>query len=75
MPRKLTREEAEKLANALQPGLGLLSRLVARMNRQGFAPDDETLRLAQEAQDRMQRLYVKLHYASCDPGQVGHGQE
>lgn len=21
----------------------------------------------------MQRLYVNLHYASCDPGQAGHG--
>lgn len=41
------------------------------MNRAGFATDDEVLRLAQEARDAMQSLYVALHYSSCDPGHVG----
>jgi hypothetical protein len=61
MSRKLTREETERIANTIGPGLGCLSRLVARMNRQGFAPDDEALQLAHEEQDRMQRLFVRLH--------------
>ena len=43
MSRRLTREESEKLANAIRPGLGYLSRLVARMNRVAFRPEDETL--------------------------------
>jgi hypothetical protein len=73
MPRKLTRNEAERLNAALRPTLGYLHRLCDRMNRVGFAPDDEVLRLAQEARDSLMSLTVRLHYLSCDPGQVGHG--
>ena len=64
MSRKLSREEAEKLGAALRPGLGYLSRLVERMNRVGFATDDEVLRLAPEAAEDLQALTAELHGVS-----------
>src|SRR2546426_693650 len=68
MARKLTREQAERLNESLRPTLGYLHRLCDRMNRVGFAPDDEVLRLAQAARDSLLELTVRLHYLSCDPG-------
>ena len=54
------------MAERIQPPLGNLSRLQARMDVEGFLIDDELLVLVREAQDAVERLFVKLHYLTCD---------
>ena len=45
--------------------LGYLNRLIERMNRVGFLPDDPLMKLATEARDKVHSLWVDLHYRSC----------
>jgi hypothetical protein len=65
---QITTEQAEKIKDAIGPAHGYLTRLVRRMERRGFPPDDRLFQLAREAQDRMQHLWITLHYMSIKRG-------
>jgi hypothetical protein len=67
---QLSKHQATILRDNISRSLGYLSRLRERMERTHFPPDDELLVLVKNAQDAVQRLWVDLHYRSCD-GQVG----
>lgn len=62
----LTTDQLRAMAERIQPLLGYLSRLKARMDAEGFPIDDDLLVLVREAQDATERLFVKLHYQSCE---------
>jgi hypothetical protein len=68
---QLTTEQAAKNRDAIGPTVGYLCRLVRRMERRGFPPDDELFKLATEAYDKMYHLSSDLHYRSIQSG-VGY---
>jgi hypothetical protein len=70
---QITTEQAEKIKDAIGPAFGYLSRLVRRMERRGFPPDDKLSQLATAAYDRMHHLWIDRHYRSCRSG-VGRGK-
>jgi hypothetical protein len=49
-----------------QPSLAYLFRLREPMVKRGFPPADPLLMLVEKAYDSMHRLFVELHYLSCD---------
>src|SRR5262245_54916059 len=61
---KLTPDQARKVRDQLQPMLRYLNRLLERMNRVGFLPDDPLMKLATEAWDKVHALWVDLRYQS-----------
>jgi hypothetical protein len=61
-------EQAARLKDALGRRLNYLNRLVARMNRLGFPPDDRLMAAAQRARNALQDLHVEAHYLSCRHG-------
>ena len=65
---QITTEQAAKLFAVIRPTVGYLSRLVQRMERRGFPPDDQLLQLATAAFDRMYHLSMTLHYMSVKEG-------
>jgi hypothetical protein len=65
---QITTEQAAKIKDAIGPAFGYLSRLVQRMDRRGFPPDDRLFQLATQAQDRMQHLWITLHSMSIKQG-------
>jgi hypothetical protein len=62
----LTKDQAKKLNASIQPSLAYLFRLRERMIKRGFPPGDPLLKLVEKAYDSMHRLFVELHYLSCD---------
>jgi hypothetical protein len=54
--------------------LGYLNRLHRRMEKAGFLPDDQSLKLVTQVRDAMHNLTVDLHYQSC-PNQTGRRPE
>ena len=68
--RDLTPDQLQRMTARLRPTLGYLSRLQARMERQGFPARDRTFTAVCEAQAAMQGLLVELHYLKC-PGTTG----
>ena len=64
----LTKEQAKKINASVQPSLAYLFRLRERMVKTGFPPADPLLKLVDQAYDSMHRLFVELHYLSCDGG-------
>lgn len=62
----LTKDQAKKINAAVQPSLAYLFRLRERMTKTGFPPADPLFQLIENAYDAMQRLFVALHYLSCD---------
>ncbi|HEX3657038.1 MAG TPA: hypothetical protein VHV55_14585 [Pirellulales bacterium] len=64
----LTTEQAARIREALVPALGYLGRLRERMDRTGFAPDDELRGLTSAAYDAVHHLCVEMHYLSCSSG-------
>ena len=62
----LTKEQAKTINAKVQPSLGYLFRLRERMVKKGFPPSDPLLTLVDKAYDSMHRLFVELHYLSCD---------
>jgi len=68
MPRKLTKDEAEKLYKGLFPGANYLIRLRERMAKAGFAQEDELFKLVVAAQSAMQHLRTVVHYMACESG-------
>ena len=65
---QITTDQAAKIKDAIGPAFGYLSRLVQRMERRGFPPDDQLFKLATAAHDRMQHLWITLHYMSIKEG-------
>jgi hypothetical protein len=62
---RLTVEQLRELDRVIGRQLGYLHRLRSRMERTGFPRDDELRQLVTDAEDRMHRLSVALHYAVC----------
>ena len=62
----LTKDQAKKINAAVQPSLAYLFRLRERMTKTRFPPGDPLFQLVENAYDAMQRLFVALHYLSCD---------
>jgi hypothetical protein len=65
MPPDVTREQNDALMAQLRPMRPYLGRLQKRMEKVGFLPDDQSLKLVTQARDAMHDLSVDLHYESC----------
>ena len=68
---RLSREQAERLAEAVAPLLSYAYRLAHRMQRIGWKPDDPTYVAAWDAYHALHTLHVRARYASCTPGTGG----
>jgi hypothetical protein len=64
----LSPEQAEKMHGSLFPLTNYLHRLVRRMEKRGFPPDDPLFQRASRAYDETRSLLVELHYLSCSRG-------
>ena len=62
----VTKDQAKTINASVQPSLAYLFRLRERMTKTGFPPDDPLLKLVDKAYDSMHRLFIELHYLSCD---------
>jgi hypothetical protein len=66
--RTLTRAQAEKIKDRIDPTTEYICKLCARMNKVG-CPDGDSFRIALErAHDAMRSLSMELHYISCKSG-------
>jgi hypothetical protein len=61
----LTNDQAWALVSALRPKLEYLTRLTARMDSQGFPPDDPLLRDALQAADALRQLSDRIRHLAC----------
>jgi hypothetical protein len=66
--RNLTTEQAVRMHESLFRLANYLSRVVRRMERTGFPPDDPLYKLASRAYDAVCSLSTDLHYRSCKSG-------
>jgi hypothetical protein len=64
----LTREQAAALSAKIGPMLGYMVRLRQLTEKVGFLPADPLYRLVRDAEDKLHRLSVELHYRSCGSG-------
>ena len=64
----LTTDQAEKMHKAIFPLVNYLGRMVKRMERAGFPPNDSLFNSARRAYDDVRSLTVELHYLSCKSG-------
>jgi hypothetical protein len=64
----LTAEQATKMHESLFRLANYLRRVVARMEKRGFPPDDRLYQHAKRAYDAVCSLGVELHYLSCKSG-------
>ncbi len=64
----LTHEQAGKLRDVIGPQMCYLFRLRERMTKTGFLPDDKLYYLVDKAYDAMHKLFIELHYMSCQGG-------
>ena len=64
----LTAEQATKMHTSLFRLANYLSRMVKRMERVGFPPDDPLMKSARRAYDSVCSLCVDLHYLACKSG-------
>ena len=71
---KLQPWQARRVHRAIQPSVGYLSRLKARMLKVGFTQDDLLYQLVSQSYDTIQALFMQLHYLSCKSG-VGRPSE
>src|SRR5688572_29117496 len=62
----LTCEQIKTLQDQLKPAFFFPKSLVERMEQRGFHPDDEILKAARDAFDRLHGLSVRLHYLGCN---------
>jgi hypothetical protein len=62
----VTKDQAKKINASVQPSLNYLFRLRERMTKAGFLPGDPLFKLVDRAYDSVHRLFVELHYLSCD---------
>jgi hypothetical protein len=64
----LTTEQAGHMHKSLFRLANYLSRVVKRMERRGFPPNDPLLKSARRAYDAVCSFCVDLHYLSCESG-------
>jgi hypothetical protein len=64
--RTIKRWQAAKLHKTIQPTLGYLYRLRERMQEVGFLPGDPLFERVCQAYDSLHRLFIELHYLSCN---------
>ena len=69
--KDLTREQLETLAEKTRQMRSYLHTLTQRMERRGFPVDDPLFVQAQAAFDKVQHLWITLHYLECDAGKRG----
>lgn len=62
---RLTKEQLHALHRIVSQQLGFLVRLRLRMERRGFPSRDKLYLLVVDAEDKLQRLAIELHYAAC----------
>jgi hypothetical protein len=65
---KLTTEQAEQMHKSLFRLANYLCRVVKRMERTRFPPDDPLFKSARRAYDAVCSFCVDLHYLSCKSG-------
>jgi hypothetical protein len=65
---ELTTEQAAKMHKSLFRLANYLSRVVKRMERRGFPPDDPLFKSARRAYDAVCSFCMDLHYLSCKTG-------
>ena len=65
---QLTHEQARRIHDAIGPTVGYLSRLLDRMDKRHFPPDDKLRRLATDAFHALKDLAMDTHYRSCRSG-------
>ena len=65
---KLTTKQADQMRRSLYRLANYLSRIVTRMERTRFPPDDPLYKSARRAYDAVGSLYMDLHYLSCESG-------
>ena len=61
----LTREQSDRLLAEIEPMLGYLSRLLARIDKQGMGTEPLAAGVW-KACNAMQALRMSLHYLNCD---------
>jgi hypothetical protein len=64
----ITPAQAQRIRDALFPGLNYLARLRRRMERLGFPPGDAMFRAVHAAEMALFDLNVALHYLGCQGG-------
>ena len=64
----LTREQAAVISAKIGPMLGYLVRLRQRMDTVGWMPGLPLYDMVRDAEDKLHRLSVELHYASRSGG-------
>jgi hypothetical protein len=62
----ITKDRAKAINASVQPSLGYLYQLRERMVKTGFPPGDPLITLMDQAYDSIHRLFIELHYLSCD---------
>jgi hypothetical protein len=65
---ELTTEQACKMHQSLFRLANYLSRVVRRMEKKGFPPDDHLYQTTKRAYDAVCTLCMELHYLSCKSG-------
>lgn len=65
----LSKEQCQKMHDALAPTLGYLSKLQRRIDDERFPQDDALRRDVADAHAAMMKLTMQLHYLTC--GNVG----
>jgi hypothetical protein len=65
---ELTTEQADRIHKSLFRLANYLSRVVKRMERTGFPPDDPLFKSARRAYDAVCSFCMDLHYLSCKSG-------
>jgi len=63
---KINRRQSAQLAEMVGTRLAWLSRIVARLTKLGYVPDDPLLSAAMNAQDALTRLRMAAHYSAVD---------
>jgi hypothetical protein len=64
----ITTKQARQIYESLYPLANYLVRLVNRMERRGFLPNDPLYMKARDAHNETNSLRVELHYMSCKSG-------
>jgi len=62
----LTSKQIETIQEQIRRCSLYFKALCERMESRRFDPDDEILKAARDAQDKVHRLWVKLHYLGFD---------
>jgi hypothetical protein len=68
MARKISCEQAARLRVLIAVPRRWINRVVSRMNKLGFMPNDPLLVAAERVQTALQGFGSQVHYASCSHG-------